>query len=315
MSDQFDSLAERFLSAMQNERRASAYTVRNYRHALTLFGGFLRGHLGSEPDAKALSSLKTRDFRAFLASRHRDDLDAATLRLDLSAIRSFYRYWDRQGVLSAAALSALKSPKKRQVLPRPVSALDAEKLLGLTTADESDPGWIRARDKALFTLLFGAGLRISEALGLDWDVGGTHLRIDGKGGKTRDVPLLPAVLDAIDIYRQAVETEAPHLTLGDPPRPLFYGVRGGRLSPTVAQARMRRLRAQLGLDDTATPHALRHAFATELLAGGADLRVIQELLGHASLASTQRYTAVDPDRLAQAHRFAHPRSGSRPRGS
>lgn len=309
---QLPALIDRFLDALRAERRASQYTVRNYDHALRTFAGFLAGHLDEAPSAAALNKLKTRDFRAFLASRHREGLDAATLRLDLSALRSFFRYWDRQGVLSSAAISALKSPKKRAVLPRPVSASDAEALLEEVTRQGIDTPWVAARDRALFTLLYGAGLRISEALALPWEVGGSHLRIDGKGGKTRDVPLLPAVKAAIDFYREAVRRDASHLLLSqDDEVPLFLGVRGKRLSPAVAQTQMRKIRKLLGLPDNATPHALRHAFATELLVGGADLRVIQELLGHASLASTQRYTAVHPDRLAAEHRRCHPRARRR----
>ncbi len=306
------ALIDKFLNVLRAERRASGYTVRNYDHALSRFHEFLQGHLGGAVSAETLNQLKTRDFRAFLAARHREGLDPATLRLDLSALRSFYRYWDRQGVLSSAAISALKSPKKRAVLPRPVSAGDADALLEEATRQGAGTPWIAARDRALFTLLYGAGLRISEALSLPWDVGGTHLRIDGKGGKTRDVPLLPAVKVAIDHYRTAVRRDASHLLVNSDDQPaLFLGARGKRLSPTVAQAQMRKLRKFLELPDSATPHALRHAFATELLAGGADLRVIQELLGHQSLASTQRYTAVDPDRLSAEHRRCHPRARRR----
>ncbi|GGY42211.1 tyrosine recombinase XerC [Parvularcula lutaonensis] len=308
MADQdLTSLTARFLDTLRAERRASPYTVRNYGSALAHFAEFMSGHLGGMPTAKSLNSLKTRDFRAFLASRHREGLDAATLRLELSAVRSFFRYWDRQGVLSSAALSALKSPKKRAVLPRPVSAPNAEKLLQAASEQPGDASWIAKRDTALFTLLYGAGLRISEALGLGWHIGQGHLRIHGKGGKSRDVPLLPAVREAIRAYKAALAQQVPGFLAQDDP-PLFFGARGGRLSATVAQARMRHLRKALGLPESATPHALRHAFATELLAGGADLRVIQELLGHASLASTQRYVAVDPDRLAAEHRRCHPRS-------
>lgn len=304
-------LVRTFLDVLRSERRASPYTVRNYEHALGAFARFLQGHLGEEPTAKTLRALKTRDYRAFLASRHGEGLDPATVRLDLSALRSFYRYWDRRGVLPSAALSALKSPKKRQILPRPVDAGAAADLIGSAHSIGAGPDWARARDAALFTLLFGAGLRISEALQLDWHDVQDPLRIRGKGSKTRDVPLLPRVKTALCHYREAVASQAPHLLL-TAERPLFLGVRGGRLSASVAQARMRAIRRALGLPDSATPHALRHGFATELLAGGADLRVIQELLGHASLASTQRYTAIDPDRLAREHHRCHPRSQRRP---
>lgn len=292
------------------ERRASAYTIRNYTAALERFGAFLQSHTDSPRNAALLNALKTRDFRAFLAWRHRDQVDAATLRLDLSALRSFYRYWDRRDVLSSAALSSLKSPKRRSILPRPVSAPDADALIAASAqGGRDDAAWVAARDAALFTLLYGAGLRISEALTLPAKGMDDVLRIHGKGGKTRDVPLLPEVVATLRRYKDAVHRHTDFHR--DEEAPLFIGVRGKRLSATVAQARMRRLRQQLGLPDTATPHALRHAFATELLASGADLRVIQELLGHASLASTQRYTAIDPDRLQREHHRCHPRSRRR----
>lgn len=306
MIKSFDALQNDFLSLLQGERRYSRYTLRNYEHALRTFGAFLTAHLGCEPDADALNSLKTRDFRAYLASRHRDGLEAATLRLELSALRSFFRYWDRQGILQSAALMALKSPKKAKVLPRPVSAQSAADLIREAAhADVSEP-WLAARDAALFSLLYGAGLRLGEALRLPLAPLSERLRVHGKGNKSRDLPILPAVRETVQIYidRRPPPVQTPR----EGPAPLFIGVRGRPLAAGVAQSRMRHLRKALGLPDSATPHALRHAFATELLASGADLRVIQELLGHASLASTQRYTAVDPDRLATAHRQAHPRT-------
>ncbi|MEO1658475.1 MAG: tyrosine recombinase XerC [Pseudomonadota bacterium] len=310
----FEQLAQGFLSALRVERRASAYTLRNYEAALDRFHAFLSEHIDTSINAEALRALKTRDFRAFLAWRHRDGIDPATLRLDLSALRSFYRYWDRRGVLTSAALSALKSPKRRAVLPRPVSAPDADALITAASSDDDQPTWVAARDAALFTLLYGAGLRISEALALPANLPADVLRIHGKGGKTRDVPILPEVARALQRYKQAL-AGVPVSTDKNGETPLFIGVRGARLSATVAQARMRKLRQQLGLPDSATPHALRHAFATELLASGADLRVIQELLGHASLASTQWYTAVDPDRLQREHHRCHPRAGRQQRSA
>jgi len=304
----FDQLCSQFLELLRSERRYSAYTLRNYEHALRGFGAFMLGHLGERVDTKALNSLKTRDFRAYLAARHREGLDAATLRLELSALRSFYRHWDKQGVLQSAALMALKSPKKRAPLPRPVSANSAADLIREAANAPGVEPWVAARDAALFSLLYGAGLRIGEALSLPDTPLGERLRVFGKGSKSRDLPILPVVRDAVAQYRQMRPVFAAP---ADEPQPLFFGARGGKLSASVAQSRMRKLRTQLGLPDTATPHALRHAFATELLASGADLRVIQELLGHASLASTQRYTAVDPERLAREHRLAHPRAAKR----
>ncbi len=288
--------------------------MRNYETALGRFGSFLTGHLGGEANANTLNTLRTRDFRAYLAALHREGLDPATVRLELSAVRSFFRYWDKRGVLQSAALSALRSPKRRAILPRPVAADAAERLL--EAAGEGRTGeapWLAKRDAALFTLLYGAGLRISEALALDARDLDETLRIRGKGGKTREVPLLPKVRAAIDAYTDEARRAMPGVASAKE-APLFLGSRGGRLSASVAQKRMRHLRAALGLSESATPHALRHAFATELLAGGADLRVIQELLGHASLASTQRYTAIDPQRLASEHRRCHPRALRRKTG-
>ncbi|MEM9809869.1 MAG: tyrosine recombinase XerC [Pseudomonadota bacterium] len=309
----FEALTDQFLTALRVERRASPYTIRNYEAALDRFAGFLRSHLGTLPKASGLNALKTRDFRAFLADRHREGLDPATLRLELSALRSFFRYWDRRGILQSVALSALKSPKRRAILPRPVQALGAEALIAAAGQEGDQPSWVALRDTALFTLLYGAGLRISEALGLSWSSPGPTLRITGKGQKTRDVPLLPKVCEALAAYQTALSAAEPHWTdVPSTTSPLFFGVRGNRLSPSVAQARMRNLRRALGLPESATPHALRHTFATELLASGADLRVIQELLGHASLASTQRYTAIDPDRLMKEHRRCHPRARGAP---
>lgn len=304
----FSDLVARFLVVLSAERRYSEYTIRNYRSALDRFGAFLTEHLGGEPDRDALAALKARDFRAYLAKRHRDGLDSASLQLELSGLRSFFRHWDRQGVLPSAAVMGLKSPRRRTILPRPVSADAADALIAEAACPSgATPEWVAARDTALFALLYGAGLRISEALSLPWSTSSGTLRIHGKGGKSRDVPMLAAVEEALAAYRTAY-CAARSAGPPDPDDPLFVGVRGRRLSAGVAQARMRKLRERLELPVSATPHALRHAFATELLASGADLRVIQELLGHASLASTQRYTAIDPDRLAVEHRRCHPRA-------
>ncbi|WOI52039.1 tyrosine recombinase XerC [Parvularcula sp. LCG005] len=304
-----DSWRQRFMRTLIDERRLSPHTVRNYQHTLDEFSAFLKAHTDARPTLQTLGQLKTADFRAFLAHRRKDGVGIATVRLDLSALRTFYRYLWREAGVSMAPLSALKSPKLPKRLPRPVPAVAAGKLSSGAARIERAAPWQQARDQALFCLLYGAGLRIAEALDLDRDdvpPPGQPLRVLGKGGKTRDVPLLPAVTDTLQAYLTALDDSPLQLNDG-PDAPLFVGARGGRLSAGVAQKTMRQLRPALGLDDTATPHALRHAFATHLLSAGADLRAIQELMGHASLASTQRYTDVETERLLQAHAAAHPR--------
>lgn len=310
----FLALQKQFIASLTDQRRLSDKTARNYQHTLDEFTGFAATHRSAPLSLADLDSWKPADFRAFLAYRRRQGIGAATARLDLSALRTFFRFLHQQTGVSLAALSTLKAPKMPKRLPRPV-AVTAAKALANGTAPATKDGWQGARDTALFALLYGGGLRISEALALTWsDVAGPpqFLRVQGKGGKMRDIPLLPIVAAHIGTYREALhqDTKSPALAtlLADGPAcPLFLGARGARLSPAVAQRAMRDLRPSLGLDDSATPHALRHAFATHLLGAGADLRSIQDLLGHASLASTQRYTEVDAERLLNAHAAAHPR--------
>ncbi|MBI1365677.1 MAG: tyrosine-type recombinase/integrase [Alphaproteobacteria bacterium] len=298
------ALEARFLSFLAAEKRASRYTVRNYGAALERFGAFLAAHLGGAPDARALARLEARDFRAFLAARRAEGLDAATLKLDLSALRAFFSYLRRREDIENDAISAVRGPKLKERLPRPLSAGDADALIARAGEGEAAP-WIRARDVALFTLLYGAGLRISEALSLKQGDApfGERLRILGKGGKTRDVPVIPVVREAASAYQRLCPFGAASED------PLFYSVRGKPLSARLAQETMARHRRALGLADSATPHALRHAFATQLLAGGGDLRAIQELLGHSSIAATQRYTKVDAEHLLAVYDAAHPRAG------
>ncbi|WP_031552745.1 tyrosine-type recombinase/integrase [Parvularcula oceani] len=314
MSD-YSALRAAFFSSLAAERRYSAYTLRNYEAAISRFEGFVGRHLGEAPSLGALETLETRDFRAFLADRRRDGVSVPTVRLDLSAIKTFFRYLNRRVGLPLEPLAALRTPKPPKRLPRPVSHTDALTLTRIETlAREGVPIWIGARDAALFTLLYGAGLRIGEALALDAGAAeGAVLRVLGKGGKHRDLPLLAPVREALSSYETALAADPQaRLFRGRlDPAPLFVGARGGRLSAAVAQRSMRRLRPLLGLPESATPHALRHAFATHLLSAGADLRVIQDLLGHASLASTQRYTEVDAGRLLAVHAEAHPRARRR----
>ena len=295
--------ADRWRRWLTTERRAAPHTVRAYLGDLQRFLAFVTDHFGRPPSLNDLGAASLSEFRAYLAHRAGRGATAGTRARGLSGIRSFYRFLDRTGVLHNPALATVTTPKLPKHLPRPLAAADAAAVLD-QIAEISDQDWIGARDRALVTLLYGCGLRLAEALGLDRrDVPSDGpLVITGKGGKQRIVPVLPAVSAALEAYLAACPYPQP------PDAALFLGARGKRLNPGVAERQLRRLRALLGLPDTATPHALRHSFATHLLAGGADLRAIQELLGHASLSTTQRYTQVDGERLMAVYRDAHPRA-------
>jgi integrase/recombinase XerC len=294
-----------WLDHLARERRASPRTVEAYGAALRTFFGFLAGHRGETLTLAGLGEVSAADLRAFLAHRRSgaDPLSPRSIAQALSAIRSFYRFADRRLALPNDQIARVRGPRVRPGAPRPVAEADALALVDLAGERKKADHWKALRDQALLTLLWGCGLRISEALSLTGAEAPLpqSLRITGKGGKTRLVPVLPEVRAAVDAYLAA----APTQPLG--PEPLFVADRGGPLRPRQAQALMQRLRSGLGLSDRATPHALRHAFATQLLSGGADLRSIQDLLGHASLATTQRYTDVDSVRLMSAYAAAHPR--------
>ncbi len=290
-----------YLTFLTSEKRASPKTIENYARDLARFFEFLFDHLEGDTTLEDLGNLSVSDFRAFLAHRRRDGLSAKSIARALSTLRGFYGHLEREGLATNHALKRLKSPKLPHSIPKPVSESGALNLVA-DAGTISDEPWVAARDIAVVTLLYACGLRIAEALSLnqaDLPLGET-LRIMGKGNKERVVPVLPAARDAIDQYR----TLCPHPLDGDDP--LFVGVRGKRLNPREVQKLMATLRARLGLPDTATPHALRHSFATHLLSAGGDLRSIQELLGHASLSSTQVYTEVDADRLRDIYDKAHP---------
>lgn len=298
----FPALIDAFLQHLKAERRASPYTVRNYEAALRNFASFMRIHNGRPPRKSDLEGIELRDFRSYLAKRRHEGLSAASLKVELSAIKSFFHFAARRAGVQNDAIVALRGPKLQAKLPRPVDAASADALLGLS--DASRTAWIGARDDAIFTLLYGAGLRISEALALkraDAPVG-EALRVMGKGGKERIVPILPAVRESIDAY---VALCPFGRRLDDP---LFFSARGKALNPRIVQGEMKRRAQLLSLPESATPHALRHAFASHLLAAGGDLRSIQELLGHSSIAATQRYTKVDAEALLNAYRAAHPRA-------
>jgi integrase/recombinase XerC len=299
-------LAERqaWLSSLSNERRLSAKTLDAYERDSRQFLTFLTGHLGGPAGLANIHTLRTADLRSFLAARRRDGAEARTLGRNLAGIRSFLNFLERKGLANAAAAGAIRSPKQPKSLPKPLTDSQA---LAVSSHDAqlNEEPWIAARDAAVLSLLYGSGLRISEALGLtpsDFSEGATSLRIAGKGGKIRIVPLIPVVGEAVALYRRL----CPYRPAAD--EPLFRGARGGPLQPAIVQRGMQALRGALGLPETATPHALRHSFATHLLAGGGDLRTIQELLGHASLSTTQVYTGVDSARLLEVYDRSHPRA-------
>ncbi len=295
-------LVSAWLASLANERRLSAHTLRAYRATLDRFLAHLNHAHGRPADSALLELLDAAHIRAFLAARRAERLSNASAARELSAIRTFGGYLrDRHG-LRLGGLDGVASPKVRKGLPRPVSPADA-RALAETTGEFHDEPWLQARDTAVLLLLYGAGLRIGEAMSLTGAVLplGETLPVTGKGRKTRTIVLLPAVRDAIDQYLKL----CPYAPARD--QALFRGAKGGPLNDAVLRATLRKARVALGLPDSATPHALRHSFATHLLARGADLRTIQELLGHASLASTQIYTSVDTARLLDVYRSAHPR--------
>ena len=297
----------RWLGYLGAERRMSAKTLEAYARDAAQFLGFLAGHMGTAPSLRQLAKLTPADIRAFMAARRGEGIGNRSLMRSLAGIRSFARFLERNGKGKVAALAAVRTPKLARTLPKPLAASAAKSMTdtGLRAGEEREP-WVLARDAAVLALLYGAGLRISEALGLTrGDAGGNGggvITVTGKGNKTRMVPLLPQVAKLIADYLALSPYE------GSPQSPLFVGARGGPLSPRIVQLTMARLRGALGLPDTATPHALRHSFATHLLARGGDLRAIQELLGHASLSTTQIYTAVDAERLLDVYNSAHPRA-------
>jgi integrase/recombinase XerC len=297
----------RWLSHLRAERRLSPKTSEAYARDVRQCLAFLAEHWGKRVTLKAFAALEASDIRAFMAMRRADDIGGRSLMRALAGLRSFGRFLEREGKGKVGALSAIRAPKVGKSLPKPIQMAAAKRL---TDADERagedrDP-WIWARDAAVMALLYGSGLRISEALGLKRrDVPlpgeGDVLIVTGKGNKTRMVPVLQNVLTLIQDYAAV----CPHqLTAAGP---IFVGARGGPLSPRIIQLTMERLRGALGLPDSATPHALRHSFATHLLSRGGDLRAIQELLGHASLSTTQIYTGIDSERLLEVYRTAHPR--------
>jgi len=295
----------RWLDYLGAERRMSPKTLEAYRRDVGQFLAFMAEHLGGRPNLKQLAKLTPADVRAFMAARRGDGAGNRTLMRSLAGVRSFARFLERNGKGKVGALAAVRTPKLPKTLPKPLAASSAKQMTDIDVrAGEERETWVLARDAAVLALLYGSGLRISEALGLkrkDAD-GRDALTVLGKGNKTRMVPVLPQVTKAIADYVALCPYDLP------PDGPLFLGARGGPLSPRIVQLAMARLRGALGLPESATPHALRHSFATHLLARGGDLRAIQELLGHASLSTTQIYTAVDAEHLLDVYASAHPRA-------
>ena len=302
MARSAQDLKRDWLSALAHERRFSPNTLRAYGDDLSRLLGFLHGHLGGAVDMRALAKLSPADFRAFITARRSEGLGSRSVQRTLASIRSFFRWLAREGILENPAPRAIRSPRVKRSLPRPLSVEDAARTL--EEAATHDVEWLAARDVALLTLLYGVGLRISEALSLRRGDAPLSLSlvIVGKGRKERSVPVLPAVRDAIDDYAAKCPFAA------EPTAPLFVSRRGKPMSPREAQALMQRLRSSLGLSERATPHALRHSFATHLLANGGDLRSVQELLGHVSLSTTQTYTEIETSKLMESYLQAHPRA-------
>jgi len=297
--------ASAWLAYLGRERRLSENTLEAYQRDLEQLFRFLTGHLGKPPSPRDFAMLAPADIRAFMAERRMQGIGPRTLARQLAALRSFSRFSERHGIFATTAFAAVRTPKQPKSLPKALSIPDSARLIDMVKALAEEP-WIAARDAAVLTLLYGCGLRISEALGLrgsDAPVGGKDmLRVIGKGGRERLVPVLPAVQRAVEEYLRLAPFQA------GPDEPLFCGKKGGPLSPRIVQMVIARLRGALGLEPTATPHALRHSFATHLLGRGGDLRTIQELLGHSSLSTTQIYTNVDSERLLEVYRKAHPRA-------
>ena len=307
------SAQEAWRDWLKSERRLAGHTLIAYEHDVSNFLGFMAGYLGGPPTLEALAKLKPAEFRAWLAERARQGLARTSTARAFSSVRSFFGFLDKRGLAHNASIGAIQTPKLPRSVPKALSEKDMNELLDTESVLER-AAWVDLRDQAVLVLLYGAGLRIGEALGLTRGMvdgllktGHDTLQITGKGNKARLVPLLPQAIEAMKAYRDA----CPFMAALGPGDAFFLGARGGPLDPAIVQKRVREIRIALGLPDSVTPHALRHSFATHLLGAGGDLRTIQELLGHASLSTTQRYTDVDTERLNAVYRAAHPRAKAR----
>jgi integrase/recombinase XerC len=298
---------------LKSERRLAAHTLTAYEHDVATFLGFMTTYLGAPPTLEALAKLKPAEFRAWLADRAHKGLARTSTARAFSSIRSFFRFLDKNGLAHNTSIATIQTPKLPRSVPKALSERDMGDLLDAEPDLEREP-WIDLRDAAVLLLLYGAGLRIGEALSLTKaqvegliESGGDTLEVTGKGNKTRLVPLLSQAVEALRAYSDT----CPWLTAAKPGDRFFIGARGGALDPAIVQKRVREIRRGLGLAESVTPHALRHSYATHLLGAGGDLRTIQELLGHASLSTTQRYTDVDAARLTAVYRASHPRAKGR----
>lgn len=302
LGDDLRDTVQRWLDHLTHERGQAGKTREAYERDLRQFLAFLKGYLGHPPCLGDFARLDAKTFRAFLAHRRKQGAVSRSLSRSLSALRMFFRWLEADEIISNRAVRQIALPKVPHTVPKPLNVEAASAVVAATPGDD----WIAARDRAVMCLLYGCGLRISEALSLTLRSapinGRDVMLISGKGGKERLVPALPIVSAALETYIR----QCPYAI--EPDGPLFLGARGGPLSPRLIQLAMAERRLEMGLPDTATPHALRHSFATHLLSAGADLRQIQELLGHASLSTTQIYTEVDRDRLLSVYDAAHPRS-------
>lgn len=295
-SREIKQLIAQWQSWLLNERRYSPHTLDAYSRDLSGFFDFAAEHLGKVPETADLAKLEVRDFRAYLSQRAARHIDKSSLARELSTLKNFFKWLARYDILRNPALSVIRTPRRAKVLPKALEVNDTFNVID-EAQNLASNSWQGLRDTAIFTLLYGCGLRISEALSLNvGDIGNNDfLRIKGKGNKERIVPLLPVVIENINKYL----AECPYQPKQG--EPLFLGARGDRLVPRIIQRQMQKIRAYLGLPDNLTPHALRHSFATHLLAEGTDLRSIQELLGHASLTTTQRYTDVQIETLKKEY--------------
>ena len=292
-----------WLNWMKIERNSSDHTIDAYARDISAFLSYLTGHLSFPPEIEDLQKLTTSDFRGYLALRHNSEISAATLARSLSTIRNFFKYLDHNDIIKNAAIKNIRTPKQSVLIAKSLSQSDVRRALDLIGKLHEIP-WIAARDLAILTLLYGCGLRISEAISLNLKdiINKDSIVVTGKGNKERLVPILPAVINTINYY-----LELCHYPIKDDD-PLFLGAQGNRLNAGVIQRQIRKLRALLDLPDSVTPHALRHSFATHLLSAGGDLRTIQELLGHKSLSTTQRYTNADITHLIKTFQNTHPRA-------
>lgn len=301
ITDSLSAQLNAWLRTLSATRRLAPKTIEAYQRDLQQFFAFLAAHTGGPIDLETLATLRPADIRAFMAARRNREVGSRSIARALSAIKSFARFLETEGIASIDALNMVRAPKLPKTLPKALTAREAKNAIAATNELEDEP-WVAARDIAVLSLCYGAGLRIAEALAITRpDLDATSLRVVGKGGKTRLVPLIAPVQQAIQTY---LDQSPFTLNANDP---IFRGVKGGVLSPRIIQLRAAQLRSALGLPPSATPHALRHSFATHLLGAGGDLRTIQELLGHASLSTTQIYTKIDTTQLLDAYRAAHPR--------